>query len=399
MELGEYDYFGERSLLDSVPRAANVIAKNKVVCLMIRKPLFDEVLGRLRTVLRKDGERREGVAEVYYNVSELEQLRVYPGEIPFFQGQLYRCELRHAKNNGGIGHFGTLRRIQRPPSSQEQQATDDALQKELEILRMVHKPQLVVCFSHPTDDLIRYQLFRDEFVFDLKSYSTSQKFASDSKILKYTIKTVTSCLIELHRNRGILSRAVTPEAILVTSSGQLQLTDFRFAKVTSGSRTFTACGTPEYMSPEQVQGTGHGFATDFWGLGVLMVELMTGSTPWSECSEVELYEIISNPVSVSMAVKEIAIALNDEAKGLLTGLLKSDPDRRLMFEHSMDIEAEPYFKHINTKSSPLRDVAQNYVAGKRSQSPSAGQSTSHDSASGCLREAVDLEREEEKAQE
>lgn len=392
MRLAEYDYFGERSLLDSVPRAANVIAKDKVACLMIRKPLFEEVLGRLRNVLRQDGQRREGVAESYYKVQRLEQLRVFPGEMPFFQGQLYRCELRNpgAENRAGTGQFGSLRRIELPEDADLRATTEQVLAKELAILQIVNRPRLIVSFDHPEMDSIKYQLFRDEYVTDLKSFTHNRSLDASSAMLKFVMKTIASCLIELHQNRGILCRGVTPEAILMDINGRLQLTDFRYAKMTSGSRTFTACGTPEYMSPEQIQGTGHSFAADFWSMGVLMAELINGHTPWSECSEVELYESITNPVTVSMAVKEIALSLGESSGKLLQSLLKSDQDRRLRFEHNMDIESEPFFKHVPSKSSPFKQAAQAFF-----KSPKADVKELQSSSP----EKLTLHEEEQKAQD
>jgi len=55
----------------------------------------------------------------------------------------------------------------------------------------------------------------------------------------------------------------------------LRLTDFGFAKAVEG-RTYTLCGTPEYLSPEILLNKGHGKATDWWTLGILIYELNVG---------------------------------------------------------------------------------------------------------------------------
>jgi len=84
-------------------------------------------------------------------------------------------------------------------------------------------------------------------------------------------------------------RDLKPENLLLDASGYLKITDFGYAKVLGADgRTFTLCGTPEYMAPEMIHGTGHGKGVDLWALGVLTYEMLAGRGFHSSTSQLNL---------------------------------------------------------------------------------------------------------------
>jgi len=116
--------------------------------------------------------------------------------------------------------------------------------------------------------------------------------------MPYYAAEVLMSLQYLHAN-NILYRDLKPENLVIsmTERGHVKLVDFGFAKrlKAPGQRTYTNCGTPAYIAPEVLLGlNGHGHEADIWSLGVLMVELASGQTPFHADSTQEVYEKINN---------------------------------------------------------------------------------------------------------
>ncbi|CDQ82686.1 unnamed protein product [Oncorhynchus mykiss] len=144
---------------------------------------------------------------------------------------------------------------------------------EKEVLTEVNHPFLIRLFWTHHDDRLLYMLMDYVPGGELFSYLRSRGRFSNTTGLFYSTEIV--CAIEYLHSKEIVYRDLKPENILLDSEGHIRLTDFGFAKKLS-DRTWTLCGTPEYLAPEVIQSKGHGRAVDWWALGILIFEMLAG---------------------------------------------------------------------------------------------------------------------------
>ena len=130
------------------------------------------------------------------------------------------------------------------------------------------------------------------------------------------------CAFAYLHSKSIAYRDLKPENILIDREGHLKLVDFGFAKVVT-DRTFTLCGTPEYLAPESITHKGHDQGVDWWALGILVYEMLVGNPPFFDDNPYNLYQLILQcDLSVPAHV-------HPHAKSFITQCLTVDRVRRL----------------------------------------------------------------------
>ena len=88
----------------------------------------------------------------------------------------------------------------------------------------------------------------------------------------------------------IAYRDLKPENLVMDKDGYLKIVDFGLAKKLNGGKSWTLCGTPDYLAPEVILNEGHDWAVDYWALGVLIYEMTNGAPPFYADEPMHVYE-------------------------------------------------------------------------------------------------------------
>lgn len=152
---------------------------------------------------------------------------------------------------------------------------------------------------------------------------------------------------------NVVYRDLKPENILLDWTGHLALCDFGLCKLdmAENTTTNTFCGTPEYLSPEIILGQAYTKNIDWWTLGILLYEMMSGLPPFYDENTDKMYEkIVKNPLTFSDV-------FTSEAKSILKGLLTRDPSIRLGTKGADEIKKHPFFaKHLDFKKLLAKQI-------------------------------------------
>lgn len=351
--LGPGQCFGERALLRRDPRTATVKAASPLkVMVLSRGDFFDQLTTPvLESLIMKVGKLdAEAVATQRHQLpvklrkADLKLVRVL-GKGAFGKVYLVRCK----KNN--IKYALKCIRKEKVIASR---LTEHVI-REKEVMEHLQSPFLVSLASSFQDTSHLYMMMQLVEGGELFSYLAER----DSPLTEAEARFYGGCVVlglEELQNAGIAWRDLKPENILLDLAGYAMLTDFGFAKVIErGKRSFTLCGTPEYLAPETVLQAGHTHAVDYWALGILIFEMVAGKPPFSDDDRMALFR------SITSVTYKMPSYFSDDLKDLISKLLVKTPGKRLGVASISSLKSHPWFAGLDWCALAARDIRAPYI--------------------------------------
>ncbi|KAL3314601.1 cGMP-dependent protein kinase 1 [Cichlidogyrus casuarinus] len=331
MEQGEF--FGEKALKNEDVRTANIIAMEPGVdCLVLDRNNYNLLIKSMANLHRRYSDD---------NSAKTQQVSVYYIHFGRRRKELFTetkiCDLS-VLTTIGVGGFGRVQLVHFKGNERQtfalkklkksvivEMRQQEHVMNERDILMETESDFIIKLHRTYKDKRYLYFLMEVCLGGELWTILRNNVAFNDASTRFYTA-CVVQALDYLHR-RGIIYRDLKPENLLLDERGFCKLTDFGFAKKIGFCRkTWTFCGTPEYVAPEIILNKGHDFSVDFWSLGILIFELLTGTPPFSSNDPMKTYNIILKGIN---AIEFPSASITKNAQSLIKRLCKDNPSERL----------------------------------------------------------------------
>uniref|UniRef100_H3AQF9 Protein kinase cGMP-dependent 3 n=1 Tax=Latimeria chalumnae TaxID=7897 RepID=H3AQF9_LATCH len=375
--LGEGDHFGELALIRKIRRTATCMAVGEVTCISIDKETynFSKHVGQVSSITKPQSVQCNN-AEKDIGNRKLSQrwascwVRTSAGCIQFRTSleELVPVLYKEGRYSGepvtlGVGGFGRVELV------------SDAMTGEYFALKKISKKHVVqmrqqehisvekrILQSLDCNFIVRlHTSFRDSrFVYMLLELCVGGELWTKLREVRRFDEVVSvfcsACVVEafdyLHKH-WIVYRDLKPENLMLDRHGYIKLVDFGFAKqLVKGEKTYSFCGTPEYLAPELLRNEGHDCAADYWSLGILVYELLVGSPPFSSSDPQRLYSRILD------GVIKYPAHMSDAARSIVNKLCRQRPGQRLGNTKNgiKDIRNHRWFSEINWRKLALGQI-------------------------------------------
>ncbi|KAL8569633.1 hypothetical protein ACOMHN_057200 [Nucella lapillus] len=316
------DYFGEKALLSEDRRTASCIALPPgVECLTVDRESFTQLIGDLNALKTKDyGDKARGAQSYLRSPSTSSSAEVSARGVITVDKEFENVKLNDLNLLAtlGIGGFGRVELVQLGQNKSRTFALKCLKKKHVVDTRQqehVYSEKRIMMESHTRFITRLYRTFKDKkYVYMLMEVCLGGELwtvlRDRGNFDDLTARFCVACVIEafqfLH-GKGIIYRDLKPENLLLDGKGFVKLVDFGFAKrLATGKKTWTFCGTPEYVAPEIILNKGHDHSADYWSMGILMFELLTGSPPFTGPDPMKTYNIILKGIDVIEFPKKVS---------------------------------------------------------------------------------------------
>lgn len=338
-------YFGEKALENDEPRAATIkVISAEAKALWVDKGSFEMLVGSL-TDLNKRG--KDGTSVVKKAIAPTAGDSKRFGNIAF--KDLTKMGLL------GCGGFGAVEMVEQKGTGETyalkalskgyvvKSGMQSSVMSEKNVQLMCDSPFVVKLYETYNSDQHLYFLLELALGGELYATYNKKNLWGSEKCAKFYVAGTLFAFEHLH-SKKIIFRDLKPENLLLNDKGHVKLTDMGLAKVVAG-KTFTTCGTPDYFAPELIASKGHNLAVDWWTLGILTFELMSGHPPFESATPMQIYSKVQKGINKITFPKKV----KGNAEILIKGLCHSTPSERLAMKKggTQNIKNSPWFAEFN----------------------------------------------------
>ena len=358
IRLYAHDFFGEHALITNDVRTANIIAVGNVECLVLERSSFQTLLTDVQDDLVDAMTKRDDANAAGAVVEEIAGAKT-----------AYLWEELQVMRTIGTGTFGRVKMVKHTPSGQvcalkcmnkadvleSHQEKNIMTEKNLlfECANSVFILQLLQTFNSPNQIMMLMEFIQGgelwTYIYEKTDTVKRNKLGGfEMSAVKFYSASVIQGFKHMH-NKNIAYRDLKPENILIDHLGYVKIIDFGFAKKIPSigddgvqhNKTYTLCGTPEYLAPEIVMSKGYDKGVDYWALGCLVYELFLGKTPFQADYTTKIFQnIVASDKNLNFPA-----GMDPAHVALCKKLLCSNPAFRLgsLSGGVEDIISDPFF--------------------------------------------------------
>ncbi|KAJ1439703.1 kinase-like domain-containing protein [Ochromonadaceae sp. CCMP2298] len=322
-------YFGEKALLGEDVRQASCRAESKVTALTLGRDDFIDMMGTMDEIMKATDERGGASPEKPVVKALVEEKE---GAVDSFLLDL-KLEDFDIRSTLGCGAFGRVKLCRLPKTDQyyalkcqaKRSIVESGLQEhvlnEMRVMRKLNHPYIAKLYIALQDKQYIYFVLELLQGGELFTHLRNRGKLSE-QTARFYAATVVYAFSTLHAKK-IAYRDLKPENLVMDTNGYVKLVDFGLAKQLLSGKTWTLCGTPDYLAPEIILNEGHDLAVDYWALGVLIYEMVVGAPPFYAEDPMEVYEKIlsGNPAMPTFFTRNLS--------DLCKKLLRSQQGKRL----------------------------------------------------------------------
>ena len=337
-------HFGESTLQMKIgdPGPATITAIEDTTTLMLTKKAIESVIGstiRLGQARSLINTRESKLSVKYSNLKKIRILGI---------GTFGKVWLATEK---GSNKAFALKMMDKKQCIEYKQ--HEGVIREKNILANIDHPFLLKMYGSYQDDsslMMLLDLIQGGELFSVL-HTDTRDGVSNADAVFYA-----ACVLEglghLHE-RNIAYRDLKPENALIDSKGYCIVVDYGFAKVVT-SKTFTLCGTPEYLAPEIILSKGHNKGVDYWAFGILIYEMLVGQSPFYCNDQMRLFKKIVQGKFAYPASRPVSKAADD----VIQRLLQRHQSKRLgnLKGGHVDVQKHPWFAEIDLQKLLKREL-------------------------------------------